>query len=289
MLSPDSASSPLLLALTLLALVALLVVRALRKDRLEYRRFKRYRSSHLRQRMYRKWLVDSALVFGGSAAVTLALAWQYVPLLLADVDSTPWIAAARAAFSGTGALGVGIATGVVVALVGGSALAIFAARHSEEVPSIGDIQSLLPRTRAELRWGAALSVNAGIVEELLFRLAVPAMIYGLSGNAIVAIAGSLLLFGALHAYQGVAGIIGSTVIGAALMVVFLATGSIVAAIVAHALIDLRSLVLIPVVVYRVHRYTGNIVGAGMVRTAPTPPDPTATPTSPPTDLRAHLE
>jgi membrane protease YdiL (CAAX protease family) len=37
------------------------------------------------------------------------------------------------------------------------------------------------------------------------------------------------------------------------MVLYLATGSILAAIVAHALIDLRSLVLIPMLVFGVQR------------------------------------
>jgi membrane protease YdiL (CAAX protease family) len=70
------------------------------------------------------------------------------------------------------------------------------------------------------------------------------------------VAGSVALFGLLHVYQGVAGVIGSLLIGTLLMAVFLSTGSILLAVTLHALIDLRSLVLIPMVVYRVHRVTG---------------------------------
>ena len=122
----------------------------------------------------------------------------------------------------------------------------------------------MPRNRTELRFGALLSINAGVVEELLFRLALPALIYGVVGNAVAAILGSLVLFGALHVYQGVAGVIGSTIVGALLMFVYLASGSILVAMAVHTLIDLRSLVLIPVVVYKVHKKP-------VRRTSPAPP------------------
>nr|WP_231369309.1 CPBP family intramembrane glutamic endopeptidase [Frigoribacterium sp. CG_9.8] len=118
---------------------------------------------------------------------------------------------------------------------------------------IGDIGALLPRNRPELVLGALLSVNAGVVEELLFRLAVPALIFGATGSATGAVIGSVLLFAVLHFYQGWPGMIGALVIGALLMVLYLATGSILVVIVAHALIDLRSLVLIPMLVFGVHR------------------------------------
>lgn len=253
MLSPTSPSTPILLAVVLVALIGLLVVRAIRKDRREYRRFKRYRSTLKRQRMYRTWLIDSLVTFGGSAAVVLALAWQYIPLFLADVNGYGWVASARAAFADSAGLAAGVIAGVAVALVGGMILAIFAARGVDSVPAIGDIQALLPRNRAELRYGAALSINAGIVEEALFRLAVPVLVFAVTGSSALAIAGSLALFGSLHLYQGAAGVIGSSIIGVLLMVLYLATGSILAAMAVHALIDLRSLVLIPVVVYKAHR------------------------------------
>ena len=121
---------------------------------------------------------------------------------------------------------------------------------------VGDIRSMLPRNRQELRWGAALSVNAGVVEEVMFRLAVPAAIYGASGSAVAAVAGSVLLFGALHLYQGAAGIIGTTIVGALMMVLYVVSGTIIAPIVLHAIFDLRSLVLIPAAIFGAHRIDG---------------------------------
>ena len=252
MLSPDSPLSSLILGGVLLALLAVLVVRAVRKDRREYTRFKRYRSSQSRRRMFRKWLIGSLTMFGGSAAVILVLAWQYIPRLLAEVRRWPAAVWFAGVIDGSEGLIPGLAIGVSIALVGGTILAVYLARKTVDVPTIGDVSALLPRDRKELGYGIALSLNAGVVEELLFRLAVPTLVFGVFGDAVLAVVGSLLLFGALHVYQGVWGIVGSIVIGAILMLLYLATGNILVAIVAHALVDLRSLVLIPVLVYRVH-------------------------------------
>jgi membrane protease YdiL (CAAX protease family) len=262
MIDPASPSAPWLLTAVLVLLVAVLVVRAVRKDRYEYRRFTRFRSTVRRQRMYRRWLIGSFLWFGGCSAGVLLLVGRHVPLFLADVDGMPVVAAARSAFRSTGAVGPVVVGVVSAALLVVLVLGVVLARGAgdgpglAEVPSLGDIHALLPRNRAELRYGAALSVNAGVVEELLFRLALPVLLYGVTGSSVLAIASSLVVFGALHLYQGVAGVIGATIVGALLMTVFLASGSILLAIVVHALIDLRSLVLIPVVVGRVHRVPG---------------------------------
>ena len=53
------------------------------------------------------------------------------------------------------------------------------------VPTLSarDIHALLPRNRGELRYGALLSVNAGVVEELLFRLAFPVLIFAATDSA----------------------------------------------------------------------------------------------------------
>jgi membrane protease YdiL (CAAX protease family) len=252
-LSPDWPWTRLVLALALLALVALLVLRAVSRDRGEYPRFTRFERTRNRQRMMRRWLVSSALTFGGASILLLLLAGRYVPLLLEAVRGWPvgrW-------FSGLVEASDGRATGLAITLAAlvvlGTIVAVWFARNSTEVPTIGNIGALLPRNRAELRYGVALSINAGLMEELLFRLAVPAALFGASGSAVVAVVGSVALFGALHLYQGLPGILGSTIIGALLMALYLATGTIVVPIVAHALIDLRSLVLIPVLVYRVQR------------------------------------
>lgn len=285
MLSPDSPLTPYVLGVVLAGLLAFMAVRAVRKDRREYGRFKRMRSTKRRQKVFRKWLRESFLTFGGSAVVVLLLVWQFVPLFLDAVNGWSFVADARQTFADSGALGVGLVVGLAVALVGGTLLIVVLARKETEVASVGDVQALLPRNRAELPYGAALAINAGVVEELLFRLAMPALIFGVTGSAVAAVVASIVVFALLHVYQGVAGIVGALVIGILLMAVYLATGSILAAIVVHALFDLRSLVLIPVVVFGVHKELGNGKSAAAAKRSQAAPvlDPLLGSTTTPAD------
>jgi membrane protease YdiL (CAAX protease family) len=68
---------------------------------------------------------------------------------------------------------------------------------------------------------------------------------------VVAFTLAAVLFGLLHLYQKFWGVLGATILGLAFSVVYLLSNSIVVVIVIHALVDLRSLVLIPLVVQRV--------------------------------------
>ena len=85
MLSPDWPWTRLVLALALLSLIALLVARAVSRDRGEYPRFTRFERTVNRQRMMRRWLISSAVTFGGASIVLLLLAGRYVAPLLAAV------------------------------------------------------------------------------------------------------------------------------------------------------------------------------------------------------------
>ena len=101
------------------------------------------------------------------------------------------------------------------------------------MPAIGDIRAILPRNRGELPYGAALGLTAGIVEELLFRLALPALLFGvlqgIPGAGALAFGIAALLFGALHLYQGPLGILFAFILGLLFTVLYLVTGSILAA------------------------------------------------------------
>ena len=252
-LAPDLPFVSWILVGLFVALVAFLGIRAQRKDRREYQRFKRYHSTVRRQGMYRKWLRESFLAFGGLSLVLLALVWQFVPLLLEEINGWDGVRSARAWYASLGGFSIALAVAVGFVIIVVPILVLFLARSQEDVTAIGDIQALIPRNTAEVRLGALLSLNAGVVEELLFRLAVPALLYGAFGSAMFALITSALLFGALHAYQGAAGIAGTTVVGAFLLLLYVATGSIIVPIVVHVLIDLRSFVLIPLIVLRVQR------------------------------------
>ena len=255
MLAPDLPFVSWILAALFVALVAFLAYRAQRKDRREYQRFKRYHSTVRRQAMYRKWLRESFLSFGGLALVLLVLVWQFVPLLLDEINGWDAVLSARAWYASLGGLSIALTVALTIVVVVLPIVVLFFARSQEDVTAIGDIQALIPRNTAEVRLGALLSLNAGVVEELVFRLAVPALLYGAFGSALFALITSTLLFGALHAYQGAVGIIGTMLVGAFLLLLYIATGSILVPIVVHVLIDLRSFVLIPLIVLRVPRTT----------------------------------
>lgn len=256
MLSADDPFSRVVALAVALALVALLVVRAMRKDRREYARFRRYRSTARRQSMMRRWLAESLLLFGGAAVALLAIVPAQLAPALAQAQSAPWIAATRGALaSPPGLVGLALAT---VAAVWLTIVGLRSARREGGVVMVGDIGALLPRNRPELGWAAGLSLSAGVVEELLFRLALPALLFVVTGEALSAFALALVVFAALHAYQGAVGVAGTALMGLALTAVYVLSGSIVAAIAVHVLVDLRTLVLVPVAVYAVHRVPGSV-------------------------------
>ena len=262
---------PLVLWAAIVGLLAFLAIRTVRKDRREYQRFKRYRTTLRRQRMFRKWLVESFVTFGGLSVLVLALSWQHVGGLLDAVNAWPFVAASRAWLAANPGPAIGAPIGLILGLMLLTVLAVRSAKQSGDgLQSVGDIQSMLPRNRQELLLTGVMSVNAGLVEELLFRLALPALVYGATGNAVVAVVTPLLLFGAMHLYQGVVGVIGTAVVGGLMMAIYVGTGSIVWPIIVHALFDLRTLVLLPIALFGVQKIDGR-----KQPIIPRPPRPTA--------------
>ncbi|MGV8851499.1 MAG: CPBP family intramembrane glutamic endopeptidase [Rhodoglobus sp.] len=259
MLDPTNPVMLALLWITLTGVLTALALRTFRRDQREYRRFKRFRTTKRRQLMLRRWLIISFSLFGGMSAVTLLASGRFAAPLLTEVQAWPWVSWLLMLFAARPEVTTGVIIGAIIGVIGLTVIGVIAVRkEGEEIISVGDIQSILPRNRQELVLGGLLSINAGIVEELLFRLALPALLFATTGNAIVAIVGSLILFGAMHSYQGVAGIIMTTVIGAIFMGLYVLSGSILAAIIAHAVLDLRSLVVIPMAVSRVHLIDGRV-------------------------------
>lgn len=137
-------------------------------------------------------------------------------------------------------LGVGLplvyATLLVIQL---PAVARSAEKRARLRQRIAPVRALVPHTPTEWRLFAALSVTAGICEELLFRgflvWALTPML-GLWGAAGV----SVLVFGLAHMYQGPSFGMRALVAGIGMGLLALATGSIIPGMVLHALIDLGS-------------------------------------------------
>jgi uncharacterized protein len=236
-----------LAALALLGVtIGILFWRAINRERHDYARFKRMRSTIARQKVYRRWLIEAAIILGGLSAATIMGAWSAIPAALSAAQQWPPVAALRESWLGPWGWPVAIVGTLLVlaALI----VPVLSIRNSlDEAPAIGDIRALLPRSRGELPYGAALSINAGLFEELLFRLGMPALVFAVTGNAVLAFAVATVLFGVLHLYQGLVGVLFSTVLGVLFLLLYLVTGWIAVPIVLHALIDLRSMILIPVV------------------------------------------
>src|SRR4029077_18650022 len=104
------------------------------------------------------------------------------------------------------------------------------------------VEYLLPHSRDELRWFTALSVTAGVCEELLYRGFLFWVLKAYVGIALAALIG-VILFGALHLYQGKRGAFKAGMAGLAMTIIVLLTGWLVPAMVVHALVDLGAGVL----------------------------------------------
>ncbi|MPQ99256.1 CPBP family intramembrane metalloprotease [Modestobacter sp. I12A-02628] len=112
-------------------------------------------------------------------------------------------------------------------------------------PPAAAVLALLPRSPAERRLFALVGVTAGVCEEWLYRGFFLAVVAALAPSAP---AGVLVLlaavaFGAAHAYQGLAGVLTTGVLGGVLAALYLQTGSLLLPVLLHAAIDLRFLLV----------------------------------------------
>jgi uncharacterized protein len=220
------------------------------QDRRTYPRFKAMTATSERQGMYRYWAVDACLRYGGLGVVGLFLLhrasalWAMPPdFLSAWQDASQRLGVDPERFE---SLGGGLSGGILIGTLAVSIMPLIMRRFGGKTPKLtGDIAALIPRNRAEILLGAFISVNAGIVEEIFFRLLMPFAWFALTGNVMTALLVSVVLFGFVHAYQGVVGVLATMAVGAVLTMVYLATHQIWVAILLHALIDLRVLVFLP--------------------------------------------
>ncbi|TCQ10836.1 MULTISPECIES: CPBP family intramembrane glutamic endopeptidase [Sphingomonas] len=228
----------------LLLVTIISLVWFLKGDLLGYRRTKRLTDTASRQKTYRLWIAKAAIAFVLPAVIGLVLLGR----LDALVTVPPEFDAPRALLPSF----EGDSSAELLGMIGGSALgglivgAVLATRRNWRIlKTIGNVGSLLPRNRPEIMHAAAMSIAAGISEELAFRLFLPLLIALVTGNAFVAFGVAIAVFGAMHLYQGRAGVIATTLVGALMAAVYLMTGELWLAMVLHALIDLNSLALRP--------------------------------------------
>ena len=200
-----------------------------------YRRLKRAlatRGARARRRFYRRTL----LVQWSWTAAIVAWAWPPTPARL-------WLVGADAGWSGWLRA---LALGSVLALMGVLFAPLFSVGGRRVMTAALDqIRDLLPDGAEERRWYAAIALSAGICEELLYRgffcAWLASQVPSMGFTAILAITTGA--FGIAHAYQGVRGVIGTSVLGAAFALAFGSAGSLVLPMLLHALVDLRILLV----------------------------------------------
>lgn len=154
-----------------------------------------------------------------------------------------------------GALGLRAPSGSLLAPAVGFTLAagvgqivagLMIRRRGTPLPVAGDFALLLPETPAERRLAGLVAVGAGVSEEVLVRGLLIAFGVGALGlPPLIAAAAATVLFGLVHFYQGWLGMLATTVLGAVLAGLYLATGSLLLPIILHVLIDVRALLLAP--------------------------------------------
>lgn len=106
-----------------------------------------------------------------------------------------------------------------------------------------EVMYMLPRNAGERRAFAALSITAGITEEIVWRGFGLALLVAMFPHAPVPVVVAVLavVFGWAHLYQGPIGMFATGMLGAVLTVLYVATGSLLFPIVLHVLIDLAAM------------------------------------------------
>lgn len=174
---------------------------------------------------------------------TIVAEWALAVALLVHwaASERPW------SLLGLGDLRGGHGPLAMTAVISLATLAFLHARGVARAPAeqlagargqLGELVHLMPHTAIERGWFAGLSLTAGACEELFFRGLAPWLLSSWM-PAWAAMASATALFGLAHAYQGLAGIPRTAIIGAALALLTLWAGTLWPAILLHTVIDLH--------------------------------------------------
>lgn len=104
---------------------------------------------------------------------------------------------------------------------------------------MGDLAMIAPRNARETRTFDIVSVTAGVCEEILYRGVLMVIIAAHTGPWI-ALGCTSLVFGLGHAYQGPGGVLRTGVVGLVMGLLVLLTGSLLPAMLVHAVLDITS-------------------------------------------------
>jgi len=184
--------------------------------------------------------------------LTLTVEWTWTVLIAAtltvatDLNTSAVGLAVPAGPHLPAAAGTAAYMAVVVAV--SSVILRRRASAGKVIPGHAAVAALLPSTSAERRVAVAVAVTAGICEEVLYRGLLIALAIDLLGLSVIPAAVlAVAVFAAAHAYQGLSGVLATGLLGAVLAGLYVSTGSLLLPIIVHVLVDLRGLVLVPLV------------------------------------------
>ena len=105
---------------------------------------------------------------------------------------------------------------------------------------------LIPRTKREKKWWFLVSVSAGVCEEIVWRGTLMFLLQQIfpSIGFVSASIISCILFGFMHSYQGIYGVIKTGLVSISFILLLFVTGSIIPGIFVHFLLDYSSAFLI---------------------------------------------
>jgi membrane protease YdiL (CAAX protease family) len=217
------------------------------RDRAEYARFKRLTETAARQRSYRRWLVTAFLLFLVGSLAVLAMTGRLAAALREPDAFAPLTARLRHALPAnlvSPELLGGLVSGMAISVVVVTLLTVRRGAQTQSV-QLGDINALLPRNGPETLWTLLLSVNAGISEELFFRLLLPLLFALAFGHVAIGFALAVVAFGLAHLYQGWVGVLATAFVGAVFTTLYLWSGSLALPMLLHVALDVLGLVVRP--------------------------------------------
>lgn len=104
---------------------------------------------------------------------------------------------------------------------------------------MGDLRALAPRSPGEFRVFSLVAVTAGICEEILYRGVLMAVLVPAIG-LWPTVGLTSVIFGLGHIYQGLKGIVKTTLVGLVMALLTVFSGSLWVAILLHVVVDLTS-------------------------------------------------
>jgi membrane protease YdiL (CAAX protease family) len=190
---------------------------------------------HARLGTYRRTIVLQWTIVLPIAAAWIATGrpWSALWLTWPNDSWRPYVAA--------GILAGAIAFGAVQ-FRGIGRIAASAEHRAQYRGKLAGAAIIAPRDATELRWFIALSLTAGVCEEILCRGYLMWALFACLNVPLAVIAGAVI-FGVEHVYQGVRGVVKTGVVGLMMIGVVWLTGSLIPAMVIHAMFNVTTGVL----------------------------------------------